>query len=265
MRRLKSGRPAPPRERRPTPARTRIVRGCLPLFIPVLAAALIHDSLARHAADAGLSVQSVMVAGRDRTDRQTLIDALGVEIGDPVLSLDLAVARERVAALPWVRDVAIRRDFPATVIVTLTERDPLALWQNEGAVSVIDAGGDVIDGARPAGFADLLLVVGPDAPGHAAELLAAMDLVPTLRERVAAAVRVGGRRWNLRLDDGIDIQLPESDWEGAWLALAALDRAERLLARDIRTIDLRLPDRLVVRLTPDARSRAISDSEGEDT
>ena len=265
MRRLKSRRAAP-RERRPTPVWARIVRRCLPMAIPILAAALLHDSFVKHAADAGLSVQGVLVAGRERTDRQTLIDALAIEIGDPMLTLDLAVARERVAALPWIRDVAIRRDLPGTVIVTLIERSPLALWQNEGAVSVIDAEGGVIDGARPAGFADLPLVVGPDAPGHAAELLAVMSRVPELRERVAAAIRVGGRRWNLRLDDGIDIQLPEGGLERAWLALADMDRTERLLARDIQAIDLRLPDRLVVRLTPDARSRMVhDDSEGEDT
>jgi cell division protein FtsQ len=74
---------------------------------------------------------------------------------------------------------------------------------------------------------------------------------PTLYPHVAAAVRVGARRWNIRLDSGIDVALPEDDPESAWHRLAALDRSEALLARNLVAVDLRLPDRLVLRLPPE--------------
>lgn len=227
------------------------------------AAAKLFDDVA---ADAGLTVERVLVDGRLRTDRQSLIDALGVEIGAPILGVEIATARARLGALPWIREVTVERLLPDTLLVRIVERRPLAIWQNEGALTVVDVDGQVIDGARPADFPELLLVVGPDAPAMAAELLAVMARTPDLSTRVTAAVRVGGRRWNLKLDDGIEVQLPEDELGDAWRMLVDLDRAEQLLARDVQSVDLRLHDRLVLRLTPDAQARmAQSEVEGEDT
>ena len=70
---------------------------------------------------------------------------------------------------------------------------------------------------------------------------------PSLIHRVEAAVRVGDRRWNVRLAGGVDVRLPEIDAAGAWARLAEFQRTHRLLERDLRTVDLRLPDRLIVR------------------
>ncbi|MBN35075.1 MAG: cell division protein FtsQ [Rhodospirillaceae bacterium] len=274
---------APARERQARPVWRRVMARCLPVGAPVVLACCLmgwavmsgaaktqwndlSEEFTALTADAGLSVEQVLVSGRNRTDRQTLIDALGIDVGEAMLALQIDVARERVAALPWIRDVTVERRLPNTLVVSLVERRPLALWQHDGEITVVDAQGEIIDGARPAEFAELMLVVGDDAPGHAAELLAVMARVPNLKERVAAAVRVGERRWNLRLDDGIDIQLPEDGLEQAWLALADMDRTEQLLARDVQAVDLRFPDRFVVRLTPDARARMEhEETEGEDT
>ena len=274
---------APARERGAAPLWRRRLLRALPAGLPVLAAfglagwvvfggigearmaaaARTFDGIA---ADAGLTVERVLVDGRMRTDRQSLIDALGVEIGEPILGVEIGMARARVGALPWIREVTVERRLPDTVLVRIVERRPLAIWQNEGAISVVDVDGHVIDGARPQDFPELLLVVGPDAPTMAAELLAVMARTPDLSTRVTAAVRVGGRRWNLKLDDGIEVQMPEEDLEDAWRMLVDLDRAEQLLARDVQAVDLRLHDRLVLRLTPDAQARMTqTEVEGEDT
>ena len=67
-----------------------------------------------------------------------------------------------------------------------------------------------------------------------------------------AATFVGERRWNLRLNDGLDIRLPENDVGNALATLSSLDRDEHLFAKDVVVIDLRLPDRLLVQLSDDA-------------
>ena len=287
MRRLIGNQPrkakAPARERGPAMLWRRHLLRALPVGLPLLvalvlggwvvlggigqqridAAARIFDAVT---ADAGLSVERVLVDGRVRTDRQSLIDALGVDVGAPILGVEIATARARVGALPWIREVTVERRLPDTLLVRIVERRPLAVWQNGGSVAVVDVDGQVIDGARPRDFPELLLVVGPDAPVMAADLLAVMARTPDLSTRVTAAVRVGSRRWNLKLDDGIEVQMPEEDLAGAWTMLVDLDRSEQLLARDVQSVDLRLPDRLVLRLTPDAQARmALAEVEGEDT
>jgi cell division protein FtsQ len=78
---------------------------------------------------------------------------------------------------------------------------------------------------------------------------------PALFARVRAAVRVGSRRWDVRLKNGIKVHLPEAQPADAWSRLAELAAEHRIFERDVAAIDLRLPDRLVLRLTPEAAAR----------
>ncbi|MGQ0663353.1 MAG: cell division protein FtsQ/DivIB [Pseudomonadota bacterium] len=199
-------------------------------------------------ADLGLSVEEVFVEGRVETPAADVLSALGIRRGAPILALRPDAAKAELEKLPWVREAAVERLLPDTVRVRLVERQPLALWQRHGRLALIGRDGREIRGVAIARFAQLPILVGEDAPPHAAALFGLLASEPDLDKRVAAAVRVGGRRWNVRLDNGIDVQLPESNAGAAWARLAELEREDRVLARNIISVDLRLPDRLVVRV-----------------
>jgi len=216
-------------------------------------------------ADAGLELGDVLVEGRERTERRVVLETLGVVRGQPILAFDPYAAQARLERLPWVRGATVARRLPSTIHVRLIERRPLALWQHQGRMSVIDQGGEVIPGAQPKAFTRLPLVVGEGAPDHTAELLALLNGEPELRSRVSTAVRVRGRRWNLRLDDGIDVRLPEQNPAAAWAELARAQREHGVLGRDVAIIDLRLPDRLVVRTTSEAAPKRAPGRAGEET
>lgn len=204
----------------------------------------------------GLRVADIRVEGRATTDRATILAALGAGPGTPILAVDPMRAEKRLEALPWVSSAAIERRLPDTLYVRLVERRPLALWQHDGKLQLIDDGGAVIPGARLDRFAKLPLVVGPDAASQAARLLAMLAREPNLDRRVSAAVLVGGRRWNLRIDGRIDVLLPAGDAAGAWAALARVERSSAILDRNVETVDMRLPDRFVVRVAPQAPKEA---------
>ena len=198
----------------------------------------------------GLQIDEVLVVGRRHTGRDELLAALGTTRGSPILAFDVNLAKERVARLPWVRRVSVERMFPDTILLTVEERTPLALWQNEGSFALIDYEGEVILRDRLDDYRDLMIVVGADAPVHAATLMETLGSQPELLNLVRAAVRVGGRRWNLRLNGGIDVRLPEENANTAWLRLAQYQRSHGVLERDVKVVDLRLPDRLIVRKSP---------------
>jgi cell division protein FtsQ len=124
-----------------------------------------------------------------------------------------------------------------------------------GKFSVIDRSGAVIPGARAKRFAGLPLVVGEGAAPEAAALLDMLRQEPELQSLVVAAVRVGTRRWNLRLEGGVEVRLPETDPAEAWRQFAELEREHGLLDRDVVAIDLRLPGRLVVRTAPGSQPK----------
>lgn len=205
--------------------------------------------LVAESARLGLTVSEVVLEGRRLAPRRQVAAAVGLKRGDPMLSFDPAAIRERLIAIPWVREAVVERRFPGLVRIRLVERRPLALWQHQGKLVLVDTDGEIItdqyrDVAR---FRDLLIVVGPDAPRHTPSLIAMIRSEPLLADRVSAAVRVGRRRWNIELADGVKIKLPERDAHEAWRRLARLEAEEKLLERDVRAIDMRLPDRLIVR------------------
>lgn len=198
----------------------------------------------------GLSVGDVLATGRRETSVAALRSALGVDRGDPILLVDLPAARQAVEDLPWVRTARVERRLPDTLIVTLEERAPLALWQREGRVSLIDAEGIVLTETGLDRFVDLPLVVGPDAPTHAPALLATVANEPSVAEHLRAGIRVSNRRWDLELDNGVVLRLPEQGVAEALARLARVEAEDALLDRDIVSIDLRLPDRLVIQTSP---------------
>lgn len=199
----------------------------------------------------GLLVQDIRVEGRDKTPESVLRAALGVSKGDKLLGFSLEAARARVEKLTWVQHATVERHLPGTIVVKLEERRPFAVWQNGGKFQLIDRGGDVVVQQDPGKDADafktLPLVVGAGAPEAAASLLDDLAALPALRSRVVAAVRVGERRWNLHLSNGADVLLPEGAEGPAMTRLMELQTSQALLDRPLQVVDMRLPDRLVVR------------------
>jgi len=232
------------------------------------AASVVHtvpQRLLEASAALGFRVADIRVEGRHTTDRETILDALGAHPGTPILAVDPRRAKQQLESLPWVRSAVIERRLPDTIYVRLVEREPMALWQHGGKIELIDRRGAVIPVTRLDRFAKLPMVVGEDASGHAADLLALLASEPDLAARVTAAVHVGGRRWNLRLDNSIDVLLPADDPAAAWADLARLQRNNAILQRDVQAIDMRLPDRLVVRVAPEPPKEATPTKKGRPT
>ncbi|BAE52656.1 cell division protein FtsQ/DivIB [Paramagnetospirillum magneticum] len=200
-------------------------------------------------AEAGFQVADITVSGRRRTPTDQLVSALGAQYGDPILGLDIAAARARIEALPSVRAAAIERRLPGAIHLSIVERQPVALWQTDSRFVLVDRDGHNIPGAIE-GFEDLPLVVGDGAPARTDELFALLATEPELASRVKAAIRVSNRRWNIKLDDvekGLEARLPELDTQVAWHRLAELEKTRALSGKQITMIDLRVPDRLVLK------------------
>jgi cell division protein FtsQ len=214
------------------------------------------DRMLDGTARAGLVVADIEVEGRETTDRETVMSALGVGVGAPILAISPRRAKDQLEALPWVRSAVVERRLPDTLYVRLVERKPLALWQHGGKLELIDHEGGVISVTRLDRFAKLPLVVGEHAAARAAALLDMLASEPDLAARVTAAIRVGDRRWNLRIDNTIDVLLPAESAADAWSQLARLERSSAILKRDVQTVDVRLPDRLVLRVNPEAPKEA---------
>lgn len=195
----------------------------------------------------GFTLKAVHVQGASPMAEADIRRATGLRKGQPILGVDLDVLRQDVEKVGWVKEARVIRLLPDTLVVAVTERDALAVWQTGGKLRVIDRAGRVIPEADPARFPELPLVVGQGAPEMAGEILPAVMQRPRLRTRLEAAIRVDGRRWDLRLKDGSLVQLPAVDEEAALIQLDQLDRRQRILELGFARIDLRDPEMVAVR------------------
>ena len=206
---------------------------------------LVND-MVRLTAEAGLRLEQIQVRGRAHTPQAALLAAVNLQIGQPILGIDLAKTHRNIRNIGWVENATVERRLPGTIIITLRERVPIALLQTNGAHVLIDGSGAIIDGADPARFTHLTVVSGEGANAHADKILAALKTEPELFAEVWAVSFRSQRRWDVHLKNGIEIRLPEVDPVSAWSRLAIIDRTKQIIDRDLAVIDLRVPKQLVV-------------------
>lgn len=194
----------------------------------------------------GFRVDQVTLNGRKHASAEEIKAALAVTQGSPILSIPLAEMKARLEKIPEVDAVQVSRVLPSELRVTITERVPVALWQKNGTQRLIDIKGVVLNRVKYQGNGQLPVVVGSDAPEHVAELMALLQATPSLKSDVAAAVRVGGRRWNVQFRNDVVVMLPEDKPEDAWQRFANLVEKEALFSKAIRSVDMRLEDRVFI-------------------
>jgi cell division protein FtsQ len=228
----------------------------------------IHERMVAATDGMGMRIGDILVAGRQRTSAAEIYQILEPYYGQSTLSVDISAIQQRLQSLPWVREATVSRQLPDGLTARLAEHRPIALWVpsvratstsqsvSDGAVpeqlpqgpALVSDQGDIIRVGSVYPFRHLPILSGADAPAAAPELLRLIAGEPMLAGRVTGAERVDGRRWNVFIDGRIEIRLPETETASAWHRLARLHQEQRLLARAIDAVDLRLDDRIVVRL-----------------
>lgn len=203
----------------------------------------------------GFAVDQVKVVGNRETSEIDILDRLELDGWTSLIGFDAEAARERIATLPWIEVAAVRKVYPHTLEVRVEEREPFALWQQGSELSVIEKSGSVIAPFSGGKQALLPLIIGTGAPAKAPDFLARIKEYPELAARVKGYIRIGERRWDLKLENGITVKLPEDGEDQAIADLVRMDHENGLLTRDIAAVDMRLSDRLVVQLTPEAATQ----------
>jgi cell division protein FtsQ len=212
-------------------------------------AAQVQDICDNAANTLGFRIAEVALAGEHEVSRETVLALAGITGRSSLLFLDAARTRARLLTDPWIAEANVLKLYPGVLRIAIKERKAFALWQKDGKVALIAADGTVLEPYVPARFASLPLLVGDGAEHAGHRFLALIGRHPDIARQVQASVLVAERRWDLHLKNGVEVLLPENDPEQALETLATLDRSKNLLSRDIVKVDLRLPDRVTVRLS----------------
>lgn len=207
----------------------------------------IEAHMAKLAVKADVQLENVYLEGQNHTKTESILEVMDVKIGMPLFAIDLDVMRKRLEELPWVRYAEVERQYPSTLTVRIAEREPVALWQLEQKLRLVDEEGVVIDVADISAFSDYLILVGKNVPYYLPEIMEMLESEALLKPLVSSVVRVSDRRWDVVLRNDIRIMLPEHQPEKMWSYLAQLHREKDILSDyDIESINLKIPEKVFI-------------------
>lgn len=212
-----------------------------------------HDEFSNAVARAGFQVEKVEVVGADRIDRLQVYDIVLRERSRSMAAVDLTELRRDLLSYGWVADARVSRRLPDTLFVELVEREPVAVWQHRGRLTLIDETGRTLDRVPVEEAGDLPVIIGAGANRRMHDLQLLLAAAPALRPQVVGATWVGNRRWDLRFRTGELLSLPEGDEASmaAFETFARVDGVNRVLGRNIVRVDMRNPDNMVLRPAPE--------------
>jgi cell division protein FtsQ len=222
----------------------------------------INEGVAEIGARAGLTVEEIIVRGQHNTPRELIRAAIGIRNGDPLLAFSPEAARQRLESIAWIESAEVQRNLSGNITVDIHERRPFAIWQHQNDFAVVDREGRVVSADTLDAFGPLPLLVGEGAQKSGAAVYDLLARSPEVQQRTQALIFVNQRRWNLRMHTGTDVLLPEGHEDAAIARLAELQRTQALLDRPLVSIDMRLPDRLVVRQQPQPETPAATHARG---
>jgi len=220
--------------------------------------ALAEQHLAGFAGNVGFRVKRVDLRGVNRMNELAIYEKVLGQRDQVMTRLDLAALRNDLLSLPWVKDARVSRQLPDTLVVDIIERNPHAVLRDGGHYVLIDETGHELEAVPPSRAKGMLVLAGKGVEGEVGALEKLLDAAPALKTQVSEAEWVGNRRWNLTFRTGQVLALPEGDDEGAaaLLSFARMDGVDRLLGGKVAAFDMRVPDRIYLRVPGHAEAVA---------
>ena len=212
----------------------------------------VKNEAATMVANAGFQVEKVEVSGVNRIDELKVYEITLAQKDRSMLLVDIDEVRDDLISNGWIKEARISRRLPDTLVVEIIEREPVAVWQREGKLSLIDKTGFPLEEIEKEEIPDLPVVVGKKANRKVQQLSKLLDVAPALRPMVTGATWIGNRRWNLEFESGETLALPEGEKTAAeaLLNFARMDGVNRLLGRGVVHFDLRDTERAYLRMPP---------------
>jgi len=207
---------------------------------------LLYNVQGRVAGQFGYAAQEIRIAGLKRQSAAGVLRAIKVRPNDSLIGFSPATARAILEKVDWVQKAQIRRIYPNQLEIDVIERVPFAIWQRDGEFYVIDKSGSAFTSVEAGDVKNLLVVTGEGAHEKVFDLVNHLEAHLGLRSKIAAAGRIGNRRWNLYLKNGLKVMLPEKGLAQALVRFERLQRDVNVFDKAVASLDLRLGDRIVV-------------------
>ncbi|HCR86220.1 MAG TPA: hypothetical protein DIV86_06025 [Alphaproteobacteria bacterium] len=200
----------------------------------------------------GLGISDVEIDGNKIVRTQVIVDKVLEYIGNPeetsIVLLGLSDLENEIKEIGWIDKADIRKKFPGSIFIKIIERKPTAIWQNEAKIYLSDSSGNLITDIVGNEYLNLPVVVGKDSKKEVPDFFDIISSSAYLYSMVDKGKVVGNRRFDIILENGVTVRLPEKDPKKAWKKLAEIEKEKNILSKDIQYIDLRIEGQVVTGL-----------------
>jgi len=194
-------------------------------------------------------VNLMSITGASDEVMQDIREVVSVDFPISSFSLDLDHMQKEISGLDPVKHAELRISSGGVLEVKVIERIPAYLWRREAGLEVLDETGAYVKnvGSR-LDYPRLPLIAGEGADLQILQVEKLLKAAQPLENRLRGLVFVGERRWDVVLDRGQVLMLPEEGAASALERIIVMDDAEELLARNIRVVDFRIRNRPTLHL-----------------
>lgn len=203
-------------------------------------------SFIQKASQHGFALKQLHITGVSNLSEAHVSEAAGLYVGQPMFAISVGFIKNQLEHVGWIKHAKVYKEMPETLHIAIVEREPTAIWQHQGEVHLISNDGVIIQSNEVGPYSHLPIVIGENAHLYLPHLLELLAKMPGLVEQFDSASWVSGRRWNVTLKNRITLKLPENNTPKAIETLEALTEEKKLFERAIKTIDLRLDDRVFI-------------------
>lgn len=196
----------------------------------------------------GYRFHDVLIQGRHFTSKHSILHAIHMHQGQSIFTHSPEDVKARLEQLPWVKKAIVHRQLPGILHIFIQEHKPIARWQHQQKFALVAEDGAILNVPISPDFHTLPIVVGLDAPQQTPSLLNLLSSYPEVQKRLSAIVRVNKRRWDLMLQRGVTIKLPETGVESALARLNFILEGKKVNLDEVDAIDLRLPKQMIAKV-----------------
>lgn len=206
---------------------------------------LMKDNFIRFSRDY-FSLEKIEFDGNSHIPEILLLKASKLRYKDSVLLADVYDIKDKLEKISWVKSAIVRRKLPRKISIRIAERVPIAILKSQRKLYLVDSEGVVLDNDGFGNFSHLPIVAGEGAEKEVSHFLQCIDKFPKIKRQLVFAIRVGQRRWNIKINKGVTIKLPEQGLTQAFGILDEISDSNGCFYENIASLDLRTPDRIII-------------------
>lgn len=198
-------------------------------------------------------IEKIEFDGQEHVQEVLLLKASGLRYKKNIFDVSVNDVKNRLEQISWIKSASVQRKLPNKLSIRVSERVPIAIYQSNYKLHLLDIDGKVLENDGIGNFDNLPIIVGKGAEKSARHFLYVLEKFPRIKKQLAFAVFVGERRWNIRINKGITVKFPEKNLGYAMQILDEIADENGFFHDDIQEIDLRILDRVIVKKRADAQ------------